>query len=409
MDEDERWAAIPGFSRYEASSLGNIRRVADKYQMKPYKQAGRLSISLTVAPSEQLGRLVHRLIAFAFLPNPENYPEVDHIDRNPLNNRLSNLRWANKDIQTKNRSFPKTTSSARPIVQTNTSTGIVSEWRCAKDAGDKLKLSVSKIRYSCRRGSSYMACIWKYKLQPLLDGEVFLPAYFDLKRERPMDGVSVSNRGRVREKNGRITLGCVDPAGYSYYGHRGQTVAVHQLVAYSHLEHIAGCTDINHKDMNKVNNEKSNLEWATRRDNTIHGLIARGRAREVEKYSLNGELLDTYGCVSLAASGNGIDRKFLKNRINTICNGYLFKYKGSGDPIGVILTKLRAMRERKRKQMRRVIQYDLQMKEIMTFDNFVAASKKTGINHNTVFGHLKYKRGSPCKKLFYFKYEEDEQ
>ena len=38
--------------------------------------------------------LLHRLLAEAFIPNPEGKPEIDHIDGNPLNNDLSNLRWA---------------------------------------------------------------------------------------------------------------------------------------------------------------------------------------------------------------------------------------------------------------------------------------------------------------------------
>lgn len=48
--------------------------------------------------------LVHRLIAETFLPNPENKPTVDHINRNPSDNRLENLQWATYEEQWKNTS-----------------------------------------------------------------------------------------------------------------------------------------------------------------------------------------------------------------------------------------------------------------------------------------------------------------
>ncbi len=46
--------------------------------------------------------LVHRLVAQTFIPNPMNYPEVDHIDGNKSNNHVSNLRWVDRSTNMKN-------------------------------------------------------------------------------------------------------------------------------------------------------------------------------------------------------------------------------------------------------------------------------------------------------------------
>jgi len=46
--------------------------------------------------------IIHRELAIAFIPNPNNYPIVDHIDRDKKNNNLSNLRWASFEMNNSN-------------------------------------------------------------------------------------------------------------------------------------------------------------------------------------------------------------------------------------------------------------------------------------------------------------------
>ena len=54
---------------------------------------------------------VHRLMGFTFLENPHNKPQIDHIDRDPTNNRLDNLRWATGCENQANRGIPKNNTS----------------------------------------------------------------------------------------------------------------------------------------------------------------------------------------------------------------------------------------------------------------------------------------------------------
>lgn len=65
-------------------------------------------VSLTKSVDGQRKRskcFIHRLLAIQYIPNPDNKPEVDHIDRNIENNSLENLRWVTRDENMKNRTY----------------------------------------------------------------------------------------------------------------------------------------------------------------------------------------------------------------------------------------------------------------------------------------------------------------
>jgi hypothetical protein len=61
---------------------------------------------------------IHRLLGIHFIPNPDNLPEIDHIDRNKLNNNLDNLRWCSRELNQLNKGINKTNKSGHRHIST---------------------------------------------------------------------------------------------------------------------------------------------------------------------------------------------------------------------------------------------------------------------------------------------------
>ena len=100
----EIWKAVVGYEGlYEVSNLGRVKSLETMVvcrggmrtrPSKMLKPSGQFHLGVTLCKDGKVKRKsIHRLVAEAFIPNPENKPVVDHIDTDAKNNCVENLRW----------------------------------------------------------------------------------------------------------------------------------------------------------------------------------------------------------------------------------------------------------------------------------------------------------------------------
>jgi hypothetical protein len=109
---EEVYKTIKGHRKYSISDKGNVMNFFDKVIKPRLNDKGYYRISLIEDDGRKLKtHYIHRLVAEAFIPNPDNKPFIDHIDNNPLNNNVNNLRWCTPQENSFNTSLRKTSTS----------------------------------------------------------------------------------------------------------------------------------------------------------------------------------------------------------------------------------------------------------------------------------------------------------
>lgn len=106
--ENIEWREVSGWPKYEVSNTGEVRIAATQSPVAQWNHKAKGGVykrSTLRAQGKRKNFRVHRLVAIAFLPNPNNLREVDHKDDDTFNNNVSNLEWVRGSENIRRRSI----------------------------------------------------------------------------------------------------------------------------------------------------------------------------------------------------------------------------------------------------------------------------------------------------------------
>lgn len=196
--KNETWKPVVGYEGlYEISSIGRVKSLP-----KLTNQYGAMSDTRLLTPSTiKFGKggiyrqvtlskdgdrgkrfLVHRLVAMAFIPNPENKRTVNHKDGVGINNHVSNLEWATdsennqhaydvlgrKSVSGSQGKFNQDHHRSKEVYQFNTDGELITIWPSTMEIQRSLGIGNTSISKACRGEYKQVGgYIWKYKYAAL--------------------------------------------------------------------------------------------------------------------------------------------------------------------------------------------------------------------------------------------------
>lgn len=153
------WGRVKSLKRLVKKWNGS-RTVSEKILQPLIQSNGYYYVGL-VKNNKRINYKIHRLVAEHFIPNPNNYKEVNHKDENKTNNVVTNLEWCDRKY---NQNYgTRTEKCSKKVYQYTLDGKFVKEWKSTAECG-RNGFKQSSVAACCRGElKTYKGFIWKYK------------------------------------------------------------------------------------------------------------------------------------------------------------------------------------------------------------------------------------------------------
>lgn len=342
--EEELWKKIDNFPNYSISTHGRVRNDKTNKMIKILVKGGYCHISLVNTNSKKSLK-VHRLVGIAFIPNPENKTDVNHKDKNKLNNHILNLEWNTRKENNRHRcqNIVLTTNKNKRISRLDYETNDVLEsYNSIQEAGEwAFKNGFTKNDHNgrnsignCLKGLSGSAYGFAWRFDDNhedLEGEIWKQVIVENMDSDKM--YFVSNLGRFKNSSGVVMENYkTNPDGYIRVYIYNKTYSLHRLIGLAFLENPENKVHVNHIDGNKVNNKLENLEWATCPENNLHKFIiglGNSYTRKIGQYDLDGNFIKEFPSIVSASKELNMSKSNIRGVLinyRKTAKGYIWKY-----------------------------------------------------------------------------------
>ncbi len=180
----EIWKPIKGYEGlYLISNMGNVYSFYKNIILKPNKITNGYYQVKLFNNGKYKCFLVHKLVAEAFIPNPNNYPIINHKDEIKTNNKVNNLEWCTdkynnnygtkKERLSKNHSLAGAIATKKNIIQYTKEMEEIKRYESITDASKKTKINISNISMCCLgKRKSAGGYVWKFNNNLMKEGMI---------------------------------------------------------------------------------------------------------------------------------------------------------------------------------------------------------------------------------------------